>query len=60
VVYGRNPIAPLDLVLVPEIGRFSEEGADQYEQIKDLHWSVQEKIIRHNRQYKEHEDKRHK
>ncbi|GJU45172.1 RNA-directed DNA polymerase, partial [Tanacetum coccineum] len=31
VVYGRNPITPLDLVPVPEVGRFSEEGADQTE-----------------------------
>ncbi|GKA31233.1 RNA-directed DNA polymerase [Tanacetum coccineum] len=60
VVYGRNPITPLDLVPVPEVGRFSEEGADQSEQIKELHRSVQEQIIRHNEQYKEHVDKRRK
>ncbi|GJT52993.1 RNA-directed DNA polymerase [Tanacetum coccineum] len=39
VVYGRNPVTPLDLVLVPEVGRFSEEGADQSKQIKELHRS---------------------
>ncbi|GKE18775.1 RNA-directed DNA polymerase [Tanacetum coccineum] len=60
VVYGRNPITPLDLVPVPEMGQFSEEGADQSEQIKELHRSVQEQIIRHNKQYKEHADKRRK
>ncbi|GJS95133.1 RNA-directed DNA polymerase [Tanacetum coccineum] len=43
-----------------EVGRFSEEGADQSEQIKELHRSVQEQIIRHNKQYKEHADKRRK
>ncbi|GKB12542.1 putative CCCH-type zinc finger family protein [Tanacetum coccineum] len=37
VVYGRNLITLLDLVPVPEVGRFSEEGADQSEQIKELH-----------------------
>nr|GEX82687.1 hypothetical protein [Tanacetum cinerariifolium] len=37
VMYGRNPITPLDFVPVPEVGRFSEEGADQSEQIKELH-----------------------
>ncbi|GKC48047.1 RNA-directed DNA polymerase, partial [Tanacetum coccineum] len=57
VVYGRNPITPLDLVLILEVGRFSEEGADQ---IKELHRSVQEQIIRHNKQYKEHADERRK
>ncbi|GJT93741.1 RNA-directed DNA polymerase [Tanacetum coccineum] len=57
VVYGRNPITPLDLVPVLEVGWFSEEGADHSEQIKELHRSVQEQIIRHNKQYKEHADK---
>nr|GEV58485.1 reverse transcriptase domain-containing protein [Tanacetum cinerariifolium] len=54
------PVAPwkdvsLDFVL--EVGRFSEEGADQSKQIKELHRSVQEQIIQHNKQYKEHADK---
>nr|GEW77610.1 RNA-directed DNA polymerase [Tanacetum cinerariifolium] len=60
VVYGRNPTTHLDLVPVSEVGRFSEEVADQSEQIKELHRSVQEQIIRHNKQYKEHADKRRK
>ncbi|GJS04831.1 RNA-directed DNA polymerase [Tanacetum coccineum] len=55
VVYGRNPITPLDLVPVPEVGRFSEEGADQSEQIKELHRSVQEQIYSDMNNYKEHE-----
>ncbi|GJS41779.1 RNA-directed DNA polymerase [Tanacetum coccineum] len=58
VVYGQNLITPLDLVPVSEVERFSEEGADQSEQIKELHRSVQEQIIQHNKQYKEHADKR--
>ncbi|GKC73762.1 RNA-directed DNA polymerase, partial [Tanacetum coccineum] len=60
VVYGRNLITPLDLVLVQAVGKFSEEGADQSEQIKELHRSIQEQIIRHNKQYKEHANKRRK
>ncbi|GKA44029.1 reverse transcriptase domain-containing protein, partial [Tanacetum coccineum] len=40
VVYGRNPITPLDLVPVPEVGQFSKEEADQSEQIKELHRSI--------------------
>nr|GEV07262.1 hypothetical protein [Tanacetum cinerariifolium] len=58
VVYGRNPINSLDLVPVPEVGQFSEEGADQSEQIKELHQLVCKQIIRHNEQYKECADKR--
>nr|GEV54112.1 hypothetical protein [Tanacetum cinerariifolium] len=38
-VYGWNPNTPLDLVLVPAVGQFSEEGVDQSEQIKELHRS---------------------
>ncbi|GJT18788.1 RNA-directed DNA polymerase [Tanacetum coccineum] len=57
VVYGWNPITPLDLVHFLEVGQFSKERADQSEQIKELHRSVQEQIIRHNKQYKEHADK---
>ncbi|GKE72794.1 reverse transcriptase domain-containing protein, partial [Tanacetum coccineum] len=37
VVYGRNLITPLDLVPILEVGQFSEEGADQSEQIKESH-----------------------
>ncbi|GJZ14889.1 RNA-directed DNA polymerase [Tanacetum coccineum] len=58
VVYGQNLITLLDLVPVLKVGRFSEEGADKSEQIKELHRSVQEQIIWHNEQYKEHADKR--
>nr|GEU73513.1 hypothetical protein [Tanacetum cinerariifolium] len=36
---------------------FNEEGADQSEQIKELHQSVQEQIIQHNEKYKEHANK---
>ncbi|GJV00992.1 RNA-directed DNA polymerase [Tanacetum coccineum] len=53
VVYGRNLITPLDLVPFLEVGQFSEEGADQSEQINELHRSVQE-------QYKEPMDKHRK
>ncbi|GKF11542.1 RNA-directed DNA polymerase [Tanacetum coccineum] len=60
VVYGRNPITPLDLVPVPDMGQFSEERADQSEHIKDLHRLVQEQIIRHNKQYKEYADNHRK
>nr|GEU69428.1 reverse transcriptase domain-containing protein [Tanacetum cinerariifolium] len=39
IVYGWNLITPLDLVPVPKMGWFSEEGVDQSEQIKELHRS---------------------
>nr|GEW86855.1 reverse transcriptase domain-containing protein [Tanacetum cinerariifolium] len=43
---------------ITDVGRLSEKGADQFEQIKELHWSAQKQIIRHNKQYMEHADKR--
>ncbi|GKA11907.1 RNA-directed DNA polymerase [Tanacetum coccineum] len=46
VVYGRNPVTPLDLVLVLEVGQFSEEGADQSEQIKELHESINDNVYK--------------
>nr|GFA00174.1 hypothetical protein [Tanacetum cinerariifolium] len=55
-----TPLKDVSLDFVLEVGRFSEEGADQSEQIKELHRSVQEQIIWHNKQYKEHADKRGK
>ncbi|GKG32697.1 hypothetical protein Tco_0430207, partial [Tanacetum coccineum] len=45
---------------ITEVGQFSKEGADQSEQIKELDRSVQEQIIQHNKQYKEHADKHRK
>ncbi|GJU02559.1 reverse transcriptase, partial [Tanacetum coccineum] len=42
------------------VGQFSKEGADQSEQIKELHRSVREQISQHNEQYKEHADKHRK
>nr|GEU96911.1 hypothetical protein [Tanacetum cinerariifolium] len=57
VVYGIKAINPLDLVPILEVGQFSKDEADQSAQIKELHRSVQEQIIRHNKHYKEHADK---
>ncbi|GKE12382.1 RNA-directed DNA polymerase [Tanacetum coccineum] len=42
VMYLWNLITPRDLVPVPKVGWFGEEGADQSEQIKELHRSVRE------------------
>nr|GEZ12561.1 reverse transcriptase domain-containing protein [Tanacetum cinerariifolium] len=45
-------------LIAPQVEKFSEEVADQSEQIKEFHRSVREHIIRHNEQYKGHADKR--
>nr|GEU41760.1 hypothetical protein [Tanacetum cinerariifolium] len=45
VMYGWNPITPLDLVSVPEMGRFSEKEADQSDPIKELHCQMQNDIM---------------
>ncbi|GJS64045.1 hypothetical protein Tco_0678609 [Tanacetum coccineum] len=56
---GRNSVYySLDLVHGSDVGQFSKEWADQFEQIKETHRSIQEQIIWHNKQSKEHADKR--
>nr|GEU66451.1 hypothetical protein [Tanacetum cinerariifolium] len=69
LVENKYPLTPPTLSMMLEkklqtnyekVGQFSEERADQSEQSKELHRLVQEHIIRHNKQYKEHADKRHK
>ncbi|GKC52365.1 RNA-directed DNA polymerase [Tanacetum coccineum] len=60
VEFAYNRSVNRTTVPILEVGQFSKERADQSEQIKELHRSVQEQIIRHNKQYKEHADKRQK
>lgn len=40
VVYGRNPIIPLDLAPLPTVIQFSSDAADQAKNIKQLHEQV--------------------
>ncbi|GJX59258.1 RNA-directed DNA polymerase [Tanacetum coccineum] len=44
VVYGRNPITPLDF-LVPDVGHLVEEGLTSPEHINELQSSVEEQLF---------------
>ncbi|GJR84846.1 RNA-directed DNA polymerase, partial [Tanacetum coccineum] len=60
VVYGRNPITPLELapIIVTEP---TNEDADQHAtDIKQLHQQVREQILHHNKQYAARSNKHRK
>ncbi|KAL6140474.1 hypothetical protein ACLB2K_058776 [Fragaria x ananassa] len=60
VVYGRNPISPLDLVLVPTTIQFSGDAADQAKYIKQLHEQVRSNILKKNARYQAQTNKHQK
>ncbi|GKA00720.1 RNA-directed DNA polymerase [Tanacetum coccineum] len=51
VVYGRNPITPLELVHIPETKPTSGDVQQQATYIKQLHQQVHEQILHHNKQF---------
>ena len=60
VVYGRNPITPLDLACITIVDHLSVEGDERSTQIKELHQQVRMQIEKHNRQYADRANKHRK
>ncbi|KAF7127640.1 hypothetical protein RHSIM_Rhsim11G0031100 [Rhododendron simsii] len=60
VVYGRNPISPLDLVPLPVTHHFSGDAEEQVKYIKKLHEQVRERIIKQNEKYQKSANKHRK
>ena len=60
IVYGRNPITPLDLVPIPITEHFSSDGEEQAKRIRELHEQVRQRIIQQNDKYKLRADRRRK
>ena len=60
IVYGRNPITPLDLVPIPVKEPVSVDADEQSQQIKELHQQVRAKIVQSNEQYKNRANKHRK
>ena len=52
VVYGSSPSAPLDLVPIPNITKFSWEAKKRAKEIQDLHAKVSERIEKFSEQAK--------
>ena len=60
VVYGHNPITPLDFTPIPVLKQFSLEAEEHAKHIKELHSQVHNQINKHNMKYKQHVDIRRK
>ena len=51
IVYGFNPLTPLDLLPLPVDARVSLDGHNKAEMVKKLHESVRQHIEKKNEQY---------
>ena len=60
VVYGHNPITPLDLTPIPILKQFSSEAEKHAKHVKELHSQVHNQINIQNMKYKQHVDIRRK
>ncbi|GJR86227.1 RNA-directed DNA polymerase [Tanacetum coccineum] len=59
IVYGRNPITPLDLVLIPMREPLNIDTDEQSKKIKDLHQEVRDTIVRSSTRYNAQANKHH-
>lgn len=57
IVYGRNPLTPLDLTPFPLVEHVSVEGENKSQQIKKLHQTVRDRILKHNIGYQSRANK---
>ncbi|GJW85559.1 retrotransposon protein, putative, ty1-copia subclass [Tanacetum coccineum] len=60
VVYGLNPITPLDLTPIETKYQFSGDAEERIKFIKKLHEEVHKKIVSQNEKYKARADKHRK
>ncbi|GKE35137.1 transposon ty3-I gag-pol polyprotein, partial [Tanacetum coccineum] len=57
VVYGANPITPLDLAVLDTSTKFSKEASDVAADIKSIHQRIHDKIAKTNELIKNRRDK---
>lgn len=60
IVYGLNPISPLDLAPLPGDKFFSGEAEERAESIKKMHEEVRTKILKQNERYRQNANKHKK
>ena len=60
VVYGKNPISPLDLAPLLIDHQFSGEAEERSKSIKKMHEQVRDRILKQNEKYKKSADKHRK
>jgi hypothetical protein len=51
IVYGFNPLTPLDLIPLPVDERVSLDGNKKTQVVKDLHAKIRQQIEKKNEQY---------
>jgi len=51
IVYGFNPLKPLDLIYLPVDERVSLDGNQKAQVVKDLYAKIQQQIEKKNEQY---------
>ncbi|PKU80839.1 hypothetical protein MA16_Dca009250 [Dendrobium catenatum] len=60
IVYGNNPLSPLDLMPQVPVTQYSTDGDQRYQEIQQLHKNVRELIHKHNRKCQESANKTRK
>ncbi|GJW99531.1 putative reverse transcriptase domain, zinc finger, CCHC-type, aspartic peptidase domain protein [Tanacetum coccineum] len=60
IVYGCNPLSPLDLVPLPVTSNYSSDADVRAEKIKELHEQVRGKIEKQNQKYAKQANKHRK
>ena len=51
ILYGFNPLTPLDLISLPVDERVSLDGTQKAQVVKDLHAKIWQRIEKKNEQY---------
>ena len=57
VVYGFNPLTPMDLLPLPTDQIMNKDGFNKAEYVKKLHQQVREKFEKRTKQYEQHANK---
>ena len=59
-MYGLNPIGPLELAPLPATKHFSGDTKERAKEIKKLHESIWERILKQNEKYSKQANKHRK
>ena len=60
IVYGQNPLSPMDLLPFPQDGKMHAEATKCVKDIQELHKRVRAQIEKANEQYQKHANKHRK
>ncbi|KAI0493577.1 hypothetical protein KFK09_023696 [Dendrobium nobile] len=60
IVYGRNPLTPLDLIPIIQQATYNPDGEQRSKEIQKLHQQVHDEIIKQNERYRTQANKHKK